>query len=201
MTAFTSPDRRRSHRLLSWSGRLAGMMLVGALLGAAGAMVGSTRQVASHRAVVEARTPRLGTSASPSVAAATPAPMQTAVMSDIDEIGFYPFIEALGYDTAWVADSQMIYSDVYMVLALAAQQTKRLRIGPGTAICGTRIAPVQVAAMALEQLVGMVFIVSGLADLAPMTYLLATAVVDLVAVAVELAVLVTAFPYFLRETV
>jgi 5,10-methylenetetrahydromethanopterin reductase len=70
------------------------------------------------------------------------------VMSDIDEIGFYPFIEALGYDTAWVADSQMIYSDVYMVLALAAQQTKRLRIGPGTAICGTRIAPVQVAAMA-----------------------------------------------------
>jgi 5,10-methylenetetrahydromethanopterin reductase len=70
------------------------------------------------------------------------------VMSDIDEIGFYPFIEALGYDSAWVADSQMIYSDVYMVLALAAQQTKRLRIGPGTAICGTRIAPVQVAAMA-----------------------------------------------------
>jgi 5,10-methylenetetrahydromethanopterin reductase len=70
------------------------------------------------------------------------------VMSDIDEIGFYPFIETLGYDSAWVADSQMIYSDVYMVLALAAQQTKRLRIGPGTAICGTRIAPVQVAAMA-----------------------------------------------------
>src|SRR3954471_8374382 len=70
------------------------------------------------------------------------------VMSDIDEIGFYPFIESLGYHSAWVADSQMIYSDVYMVLALAAQQTKRLRIGPGTAICGTRIAPVQVAAMA-----------------------------------------------------
>ena len=70
------------------------------------------------------------------------------VMSDIDEIGFYPFIEALGYDSAWVADSQMIYSDVYMVLALAAQQTKRLRIGPGTAICGTRIPPVHVAAMA-----------------------------------------------------
>src|SRR3954453_4149440 len=70
------------------------------------------------------------------------------VMSDIDEIGFYPFIEGLGYDSAWVADSQMIYSDVYMVLALAAQQTKRLRIGPGTAICGTRIAPVQVSAMA-----------------------------------------------------
>jgi 5,10-methylenetetrahydromethanopterin reductase len=70
------------------------------------------------------------------------------IMSDIDEIGFYSFIEGLGYDSAWVADSQMMYSDVYMVCALAAQQTKRLRIGPGTAICGTRIPPVQVAAMA-----------------------------------------------------
>src|ERR1700722_5069557 len=58
------------------------------------------------------------------------------VMSDIDEIGFYPFIEALGYDSAWVADSQMIYSDVYMVLALAAQQTKRLRMGPGRVFLG-----------------------------------------------------------------
>lgn len=70
------------------------------------------------------------------------------IMSDIDEIGFFSFIENLGYDSAWVADSQMMYSDVYMVCALAAQQTKRLRIGPGTAICGTRIPPVQVAAMA-----------------------------------------------------
>ena len=70
------------------------------------------------------------------------------VMSDIDEIGFFSFIETLGYDSAWVADSQMMFSDVYAVCALAARQTKRLRIGPGTAICGTRIPPVQVAAMA-----------------------------------------------------
>src|ERR1700690_4515969 len=70
------------------------------------------------------------------------------IMADIDEIRFFPFIEGLGYDSAWVADSQMMYSDVYAVCALAAQQTKRLRIGPGTAICGTRIPPVQVAAMA-----------------------------------------------------
>ena len=70
------------------------------------------------------------------------------IMADIDEIGFFNFIENLGYDSAWVADSQMMYSDVYAVCALAAQQTKRLRIGPGTAICGTRIPPVQVAAMA-----------------------------------------------------
>ena len=46
------------------------------------------------------------------------------IMSDIDEIGFFSFIENLGYDSAWVADSQMMYSDLYAVCALAAQQTK-----------------------------------------------------------------------------
>jgi hypothetical protein len=45
------------------------------------------------------------------------------IMADIDEIGFFNFIENLGYDSAWVADSQMMYSDVYAVCALAAQQT------------------------------------------------------------------------------
>src|SRR5690242_21912171 len=70
------------------------------------------------------------------------------VMADIDEIGFFPHAEALGYDSVWVADSQMLFSDCYAVLALAARQTTRLRLGPGTAICGTRIPPVQVAAVA-----------------------------------------------------
>jgi alkanesulfonate monooxygenase SsuD/methylene tetrahydromethanopterin reductase-like flavin-dependent oxidoreductase (luciferase family) len=70
------------------------------------------------------------------------------VMADIDEIAFYPQVESLGYDSAWVADSQMLFSDCYAVLALAAQRTTRLRLGPGVAICGTRIPPVHVAAMA-----------------------------------------------------
>jgi 5,10-methylenetetrahydromethanopterin reductase len=70
------------------------------------------------------------------------------VMADIDEIGFFSHAEALAYDSVWVTDSQMLFSDCYAVLALAARETKRLRIGPGTAICGTRIPPVQVAAMA-----------------------------------------------------
>ncbi len=70
------------------------------------------------------------------------------VMANIDEIGFFSHVEALGYDSVWVADSQMLFADCYAVLALAARETKRLRIGPGTAICGTRIPPVQVAAMA-----------------------------------------------------
>src|SRR5437763_13847174 len=70
------------------------------------------------------------------------------VMANIDEIGFFPHAEALGYDSVWVADSQMLFSDCYAVLALAAQHTSRLRIGPGTATCGTRIPPVHVAAVA-----------------------------------------------------
>ena len=70
------------------------------------------------------------------------------VMADVDEIGFFRHAEALGYDSVWVADSQMLFSDCYAVLALAARQTSRLRLGPGTAICGTRIPPVQVAAVA-----------------------------------------------------
>src|SRR6195256_6095517 len=69
-------------------------------------------------------------------------------MANVDEIGFFNHAETLGYDSVWVTDSQMLYSDCYAVLALAARQTTRLRIGPGTAICGTRIPPVQVAAMA-----------------------------------------------------
>ena len=70
------------------------------------------------------------------------------VMANIDEIGFFSHAETLGYDSVWVTDSQMLFSDCYAVLALAARQTTRLRLGPGTAICGTRIPPVQVAAIA-----------------------------------------------------
>ena len=70
------------------------------------------------------------------------------VMADVDEIGFFSHAEALGYDSVWVTDSQMLFSDCYAVLALAARQTRRIRLGPGVAICGTRIPPVHVAAMA-----------------------------------------------------
>lgn len=52
------------------------------------------------------------------------------------------YAETLGYDRAWVGDSQMIWSDCYAVLALAAHHTSRIEIGTGVAITGTRIAPV-----------------------------------------------------------
>jgi 5,10-methylenetetrahydromethanopterin reductase len=69
-------------------------------------------------------------------------------MANVDEIGFFNHAEALGYDSVWVTDSQMLFSDCYAVLALAARQTTRLRLGPGAAICGTRIPPVHAAAVA-----------------------------------------------------
>ncbi|HTW89029.1 MAG TPA: LLM class flavin-dependent oxidoreductase [Candidatus Binataceae bacterium] len=52
------------------------------------------------------------------------------------------YAEELGYDRAWVPDSHMIWSDCYATLALAAVNTKRIRIGTGIAGAGTRIAPV-----------------------------------------------------------
>src|SRR5919109_812525 len=60
----------------------------------------------------------------------------------IDDWQLIPYAESLGYDRAWVPDSQMIWSDCYAVLALAAQNTKRIHLGTGVAIPGTRIAPV-----------------------------------------------------------
>jgi len=70
------------------------------------------------------------------------------VMAEVDEIELFAHAENLGYDSVWVTDSQMIFSDCYAVLALAAQRTRRIRLGTGTSICGTRIPPVHVAAMA-----------------------------------------------------
>src|SRR4029077_10371017 len=51
-------------------------------------------------------------------------------------------LEEMGFDSAWSPDSQMIYSDTYAVLALAAAHTSRIRLGTGVAIAPTRLAPV-----------------------------------------------------------
>lgn len=56
--------------------------------------------------------------------------------------------EDLGFSHAWLADSQMIWSDVYAMLALAAERTTTINIGTGVAVAGTRIAPVTAAAIA-----------------------------------------------------
>ena len=49
--------------------------------------------------------------------------------------------ERLGYRQAWFYDSQMIYSDVYATMALAAHKTSTIRLGTGVAVPTTRMAP------------------------------------------------------------
>ena len=50
--------------------------------------------------------------------------------------------ETLGYDSCWVPDSQMIWSDAYAYMALAAVRTRRIVLATGVAVAGTRTAPV-----------------------------------------------------------
>ncbi|MDA1100056.1 MAG: LLM class flavin-dependent oxidoreductase [Proteobacteria bacterium] len=64
------------------------------------------------------------------------------VATKIDDWQIFPFLEGLGYDSGWAPDSQMIWSDCYATLALAAWHTSTLRLGTGVAIAGTRLAPV-----------------------------------------------------------
>jgi alkanesulfonate monooxygenase SsuD/methylene tetrahydromethanopterin reductase-like flavin-dependent oxidoreductase (luciferase family) len=64
------------------------------------------------------------------------------VTTKIDDWQVIKYAEELGFHSAWVPDSQMIWSDCYATLALAAHHTSRIRLGTGVAIPGTRIAPV-----------------------------------------------------------
>jgi len=56
--------------------------------------------------------------------------------------------EELGYSHAWLADSQMLWSDCYAALALAADKTSRINLGTGVAITGTRPASINAAGIA-----------------------------------------------------
>jgi 5,10-methylenetetrahydromethanopterin reductase len=59
----------------------------------------------------------------------------------IDEIGYVTRAENLGYTHAWVTDSPMIRSNCWAVLALAAHQTRTIRLGTGVNVPGLRLAP------------------------------------------------------------
>jgi 5,10-methylenetetrahydromethanopterin reductase len=64
------------------------------------------------------------------------------VTAKVDEIGYITHAENLGYTHCWVTDSQMIRSNCWAVLALAAQQTRPMRLGTGVNVPGLRLAPV-----------------------------------------------------------
>ena len=70
------------------------------------------------------------------------------VASQVGDIGYVERAEALGYSHAWMADSQMLWSDCYAALALAATRTSRIQLGTGVAVSGTRPAAVHAASIA-----------------------------------------------------
>ena len=70
------------------------------------------------------------------------------VASHIGDTDYVVRAEMLGYSHACLADSQMIWSDCYATLALAAQATKTIRIGTGVAVSGTRPPAVNAAGIA-----------------------------------------------------
>jgi 5,10-methylenetetrahydromethanopterin reductase len=70
------------------------------------------------------------------------------VASKVDDVDYVVRAEELGYTHAWFADSQLLWSDVYATLALAASRTSRIRLGTGVAVAGTRPAPVTAASIA-----------------------------------------------------
>ena len=56
--------------------------------------------------------------------------------------------EKAGFTHAWFFDSQLIYSDVWATKALAAENTKKIKLGTLVAIPSNRIVPVTAAAAA-----------------------------------------------------
>ena len=63
------------------------------------------------------------------------------VTAKVDEIGYITHAENLGYSHCWVTDSPMIRSNCWAVLALAAQQTRRMTLGTAVNVPGLRLAP------------------------------------------------------------
>jgi 5,10-methylenetetrahydromethanopterin reductase len=50
--------------------------------------------------------------------------------------------EERGFDQAWFPDSHMIWGDAYVCMALAAANTKSIRLGTGVSVASNRIPPV-----------------------------------------------------------
>jgi hypothetical protein len=46
--------------------------------------------------------------------------------------------EALGFEAAWLFDSHMVYSDVYVIMALYAHRTRRMTFGTAITVAPPR---------------------------------------------------------------
>lgn len=77
-----------------------------------------------------------------------PMDLGVCVASKINDIDYVVEAERLGFSHCWFADSQMIWSDVYATMALAAARTSTIQIGTGVAVAATRNVAVTAAALA-----------------------------------------------------
>jgi len=65
-----------------------------------------------------------------------------AFPSRVGDSALVKLAEDLGYDQAWFYDSQMLCSDCFATMALAADRTSRIRLGTGVAVPTMRVAAV-----------------------------------------------------------
>jgi len=71
----------------------------------------------------------------------------------LDEMEYVTEAEKLGFTHLWVTDSPLIRSDAFVFLAVAAQQTKTMKLGMGVAVPGLRLTPTLAGGMATLNLI------------------------------------------------
>ncbi len=71
----------------------------------------------------------------------------------LDEMEYVTEAEKLGFTHLWVTDSGLIRSDPFVFLTVAAQRTSTMKLGPGVAVPGLRLAPTLAAGMATLNMV------------------------------------------------
>src|SRR5215216_5816868 len=74
--------------------------------------------------------------------------MSCAFPTTLDSPEWVKVAEDLGYDRAWLYDTPQQSPDVWMTLALAAERTERIGLGPGVLIPTLRHPMVNAAASA-----------------------------------------------------
>lgn len=74
--------------------------------------------------------------------------LSCALVTNVDSPELIAEAERLGYQRAWLYDSPAITSDVWIALALAAERTSSIGLGPGVLVPSLRHPMTNAAAIA-----------------------------------------------------
>src|SRR4051795_11940735 len=74
--------------------------------------------------------------------------LSCALATSMDTPEHVRIAEALGYERAWLYDSPALYPDVWVMLALAAERTERIGLGPAVLVPNLRHPITNAAAIA-----------------------------------------------------